>query len=219
MCKKDWFILVAIFTILLAGCGFVAKPEPTVMPTEIPTPIPTPQLVALEVVSEPTPSAIPKPTETPIMVLTPDPAALPEYDYDESEARCLARAMWSLTGKYVSDETKIALCEVIQNRVDYAGETFPDTIRYVLLQRHGTDHAEFGGYDPKAEVSKKNTELADYVMRTWMLAREGDRSYRLTPQEGVRCKIYKIGGRDYIQVFTIDWEVVYDNGADRNTDS
>ena len=214
MPKKDFLILVGIFILLFVGCDFSYKPEPTPAPTEIVvTPEPTIQVFEIKIIATPTP--VPIPASTPEPTPVPDPALLPYYEFDKGEARCLARAMWSLTGKYVSDETKIALCEVIQNRVDYAGETFPDTIRYVLLQGRGTDHPEFGGYDPKAEVSEKNSELAAYVMRTWMHAREGDRSYRLVPPEGVRCKIYKIDGRDYIKVYDIDWNLVYDNGRDK----
>lgn len=160
----------------------------------------------------PTPTPVPIPAPTPEPAPTPDPADLPCYSYDEGEARCLSRAMWSITGKKVPDETKIILCEVIQNRVDYEGDTFPDSIRYVLLQGKGTDHPEFGDYDPEAHRSEENDKLADYVMRTWIHSHKVDRSYRIIPKEGVRCQIYKINEKDYIKVYDINWNLLYDNG-------
>ena len=151
----------------------------------------------------PTPPSAPAPVPTP----TPDPAKLPCYSYDPADARCLSRGIWSVTPKNPTWETKVAFAEVVQNRVDDESGVFPDSIRYVLLQGD-----EFLDYDPNAHRSPENDEIADYVMRTWIHAKNGDRSYRLVPASGVKCSFYKVGGKNYIKVYDMDGNTVYDSG-------
>lgn len=207
--NKIWKFIIILFAILLIGCcvkysraeGSEESEEGVeVFIFQLAPPTPTPE-----------PIPVPTPEPTPI----PDPAKLPSYTYDDGEARCLARAMWSLTGYHVGENTKLALCEVIQNRVDYEGDTFPDTIRYVLLQGRGSDHPEFDGYDPKAKITDTNEEIAAYAMRAWIHAQKGDRSYRIVPENGVRYDIIKVNNKDYIRVYDIDWNVVYENIPER----
>jgi hypothetical protein len=72
---------------------------------------------------------------------------------------------------------------------------------------------EFPSYNPEATRSDLNDEIADYVMRSWMHTKlTGDRSYRLTPENGLRYSFYNRGGWDYIVVMDFEWNVVYDSG-------
>lgn len=169
------------------------------------------QIVDIRPIVTPTPTPIPVPTPAPTP--TPDPAKLPYYTYDEADARCLSRGIWSVTPKNPTWETKVAFCEVVQNRVDDESGAFKDTIRYVLLQGKDTDNPEFADYDPDATRSPRNNEIADYVMRTWIHAKNGDRSYRLVPASGVKCSFYEVGGKNYIKVYDMDRNTVYDSGG------
>ena len=162
-------------------------------------------IVDIVVVVTPTPVPVPVPTPEPKPL--PDFSELPHYAYDDADARCLSRGIWSVTPKNPTFETKLAFCEVVQNRVDDESGFFEDSIRYVLLQR-----GEFRDYDPDAYRSDRNNEIADYAMRTWIHAKNGDRSYRLVPASGVKCSFYEIGGRSYIKVFDMDGNTVYDSG-------
>lgn len=164
-----------------------------------------PDVLVLELVATPTPepAATPVPTPTP----TPQPE-LPHYPYDEAEARCITRAIWSVVPVGATPETKQAFAEIPQNMV--ADGRYRDTIRYTLLME-----TEFPGYDPEAHRSSENAAIADYVMRSWQHAqRTGDWSYRLTPPTGVRYAFYHDGGRVYIRVMDFDWRVVYDSGTE-----
>lgn len=160
-------------------------------------------IIIIEIKPTPTPNA---PTLTPPPTPTPRPE-LPAYTYDEADMRCLSRAIWSITPKNPTRNTKLALCEVIQNRVDDDNGVYKDDVRQVLLQR-----GEFLDYDPEAYRSEENDRIADYAMRSWMAARLGDRSYRLTPASGVMCSFYRVKRLDYIMVYDKDGNVVYDSG-------
>lgn len=165
---------------------------------------PTPEIVVLELV--PTPTAEP----TPIPVPTPTPTerpALPDYDYDDADARCISRAIWSCVPIGATYDTKLAFAEVVQNMV--ADGRYKDTVRYTLLM-----DTEFPSYDPDAYRSEINNEVADIVMRSWAAAQGGDRQYRLTPATGVRFAFYNEKGADYIIVYDWDWSVVFDSGEE-----
>lgn len=166
------------------------------------------EIVDIVPIVTPTPTPIPVPTPEPTP--TPSSADLPHYHYDDADARCLSRAIWSVTPKNPTWETKVAFCEVVQNRVDDASGVFEDSIRYVLLQA-----GEFRDYDPDAHRSERNNEIADYVMRAWIHAKNGDRSYRLVPPTGVKCSFYSVGDTDYITVYDMDGNTVYDSGEGR----
>lgn len=170
------------------------------------------EIEIVDIVPVVTPTPEPIPVLTPAPTPTPDPAKLPHYTYDDADARCLSRGIWSVTPKNPTWETKVAFCEVVQNRVDDESGAFKDTIRYVLLQGHDTDHPEFADYDPDATRSPRNNEIADYVMRTWIHAKNGDRSYRLVPASGVKCSFYEVGGKNYIKVYDTNGNTVYDSG-------
>lgn len=162
-------------------------------------------IVDIVVVVTPTPAPVPAPTPEPKPL--PDFSELPNYSYDDADARCLSRGIWSVTPKNPTFETKLAFCEVVQNRVDDESGVFEDSIRYVLLQ-----NGEFEDYDPDAYRSDRNNEIADYAMRAWQHAKNGDRSYRLVPASGVKCSFYEIGEKSYIKVFDMDGNTVYDSG-------
>ena len=165
---------------------------------------PTPEIVVLELV--PTPTAEP----TPIPVPTPTPTerpALPDYDYDDADARCISRAIWSCVPIGATYDTKLAFAEVVQNMV--ADGRYKDTVRYTLLM-----DTEFPSYDPDAYRSEINNEVADIVMRSWAAAQGGDGQYRLTPATGVRFAFYNEKGADYIIVYDWDWSVVFDSGEE-----
>ena len=160
-----------------------------------------------------TPTPTPPPAPTPAPTVRPDIAALPFYSYDSADMRCLSRGIWSVTPENPTWETKVAFCELVQNRVDDESGTYADTIRYVLLQGHGTNHAEFADYEPDAHRSEQNDEIADYAMRTWIHAKTtGDRSYRLVPPTGVCCDFYEKNGKNYILVYDRNDNIVYDSG-------
>lgn len=147
-----------------------------------------------------------------LVYAAPTPAAtaqpeLPDYQYAAEDARCISRAIWSGTPKKPTLNTKKAFAEICQNMVDDG--RFKDTIRYTLLMK-----TEFPSYDPDCYRSPENDEIADYVMRSWVHAKQtGDRSYRLTPADGLRYSFYERDGWNYITVYNFDWEVVYDSGG------
>lgn len=164
------------------------------------------QVVDIRPIVTPTPSPVPVPTPAPTP--KPDPAKLPCYAYDEADLRCLSRAIWSITPKNPTWETKLALCEVVLNRVEDESGVFENSVRYVLLQK-----GEFRDYDPEAHRSERNDEIADYALRAWIHAKNGDRSYKLVPPSGVKCSFYSVGNTDYIEVYDMNGNVVYDSGA------
>lgn len=177
--------------ILLWAIPALAEEETQVIWIEIvPTPTPTPM---------PAPPATPKPTPT---------TELPIYEYPAEDARCLSRGIWSVSPASPTRKTRLAFCELVQNRVDDASGDFEDSIRWVLLQGN-----EFKDYDPDAHRSETNNEVADYAMRSWIYAKAtGDRTYRLVPQDGLYCDFYRLDGRDYIKIYNRTGDVVYDSG-------
>lgn len=164
----------------------------------------------IEIELSPTPTLIPltPPPETPAPTPRPE---LPEYDYPAEDIRCLSRGIWSVCPANPTHDTKIAFCELVQNRVDDSSGDFEDAIRWVLLQGN-----EFPSYDPDAYRSHENNEIADYAMRTWIYSDvTGDRSYRLTPSDGLYCDFYGKDGWDYIIIYNRAGDVVYDSGAQK----
>ena len=185
----------------------------------------TPELIVLT-----TEKAIitPTPYLTPIAIVTPSPTPtfeLLDYDYPEDEARDISCEIWSGTPSMPTYKTKMAYAEIPQNMVDDFKKReqnnekiqyYKSTIRYTLLMK-----TEFPSFNPRCyknidEFDKRrleNNEIADYVMRSWWYANiTGDRSYRLTPQSGVRYSFYNVDGWDYIKVYDLDWNLVYDSG-------
>jgi hypothetical protein len=193
MCRVKIFLLMVSVAVLLVPCvSFASQDEPVVITLELAEPVETA-----------TPSVTPVPERKPTIAL-PDFATLPECDYDDAAARCLSRAIYSVTPRNPTYATRIALAEVVQNMVDDG--RYKDTIRYTLLM-----DSEFPSYDPDAYRSEINNEVADIVMRSWMAAKDGDRQYRLTPETGVRFAFYNEKGADYIIVYDWDWNVVFDS--------
>lgn len=166
------------------------------------------QIIEIELSPTPTPMPLTPPPETPTPTPRPE---LPEYDYPAEDIRCLSRGIWSVCPANPTHDTKIAFCELIQNRVDDDSGDFEDTIRWVLLQGN-----EFPSYDTDAYRSHENNEIADYAMRAWIYASvTGDRSYRLTPCDGLYCDFFSVDGWDYIKIYNRAGDVVYDSGAQK----
>lgn len=165
-------------------------------------------IVVIKIIPTPTPMPMTPPPATPTPTPRPE---LPNYDYQADDARCLSRGIWSVCPASPTRKTKLAFCELVQNRVDDASGDFEDAIRWVLLQGN-----EFMDYDPDAYRSHTNNEIADYAMRSWIYATStGDRSYRLVPPEGLYCDFYRVKGWDYIKIYNRAGDVVYDSGNDR----
>lgn len=165
-------------------------------------------VVTIEFVATPSPTPMPVPTAapTPTPTVTPE---LPEYDYPAEDTRCLSRGIWSVCPASPTYNTKLAFCELVQNREDDTSGDFSDGIRWILLQGN-----EFPSYDPDAYRSHTNNEVADHAMRTWIYATvTGDRSYRLVPVDGLYCDFYRAGGWDYIKIYNRAGDVVYDSGV------
>lgn len=176
------------------------------------------------------PSSTPTPYLTPVVVITPSPIPTPElptYPYPKEEARDISRAIFSVTPENPTYDTKKALAEIPQNMVDdykkreqnhEKTQNYKENIRYCLLM--DTEFPSFNSlcYRNLDEFDKRkleNDEIADYVMRSWWYANiTGDRSYRLTPQSGVRYSFYNVNGWDYIKVYDLNWDLVYDSGKD-----
>lgn len=72
---------------------------------------------------------------------------------------------------------------------------------------------DFGGYTSKSKYYKDDAFVADIVMRSWVAALNGDRSYRYTPWCGVYLS-YTEDGR-YCKVYDKDWHVVCDTSQFR----
>ena len=176
------------------------------------------------------PSSTPTPYLTPVQVVTPSPTptfALRDYNYPKDEARDISCAIWSGTPGMPTYNTKKAYAEIPQNMVDDHKEReknqekvqyYRETLRQNLLM-----DTEFPSFNPRCYKNidafdkrrLENDEIADYVMRSWWYANiTGDRSYRLTPKSGVRYSFYNVDGWDYIIVYDLDWNTVYDSGKD-----
>ena len=159
--------------------------------------------IELEATPSPTPMTPPPATPTP----TPRPD-LPDYDYRIDDLRALSRGLWSVCPASPTRATKLAFCELVQNRVDDNSGDFEDDIGRVLQQG-----GEFLDYDSHAYRSRENNEIADYAMRSWIFASVmGDRSYRLTPTDGLFCDFYRRDGWDFIKIYNRAGDVVYDSG-------
>lgn len=167
-------------------------------------------VITIELLPTPTPTPIPPPPATPEPQPTIRPE-LPNYDYPEEDARCLSRGIWSVCPANPTRNTKLAFCELVQNRIDDESGDFEDSIRWVLLQGN-----EFPSYDPDAYRSRENNEIADYAMRAWIFASiTGDRSVRLVPDDGLYCDFYRMKSLDYIIIYNRAGDVVYDSGAQK----
>lgn len=168
-------------------------------------------IVTIELIPTPSPTPMPPPSETPLPSGTPEPTECPEpphYDYSAEDARCLSRGIWSVCPANPTRNTKLAFCELVQNREDDVSGDFDDGIRWILLQGN-----EFPSYDPDAYRSTENNEIADYAMRSWICASvTGNRSFRLVPVDGLYCDFYRVKGRDYIIIYNRALDVVYDSG-------
>lgn len=190
--------IVLIFVAALMGFGSVAYAEEA--------PIETPEVIVVELVPTPTPIPLTPPPATPTPTPRPD---LPNYSYDDSDARALSRGLWSVCPASPTRATKIAFCELVQNRVDDNSGDFEDTV-YKVLRQGG----EFLDFDSDAYRSRENNEIADYVMRSWIYESvTGDRSYRLTPEDGLYCDFYRQNGWDFIKIYNRAGDIVYDSGT------
>lgn len=221
--RKNIFLSLLIVMVILSGIYFASfqmnakaanvEPEPSVI---IITTVP--------------PSSTPKPDLTPVVMITPSPTPTPElpiYDYPEEEGRGLSKAIFSGTPSNPTIKTKQAFAEIPQNMVDDYKKReanheeiqyYKENIRYTLLMK-----TEFPSYDGSCYNNVRldderriiNDQIADYVMRTWYYSTiTGDRSYRLTPIDGVRYSFYRSNGWDYIIVYDLNWNIVYDSGKE-----
>lgn len=194
--------LCLLLTILfLCECAYLlgtqafslAAAEPTAAPPEA-----TPVTIEIIYTPEPTTRLTPPPSPTPC-------PELPDYQVSSKDVRALASALWSVCPARPTDSTKIAFCELVQNRIG----VFEDTIPKVLAQPH-----EFLDYDAHAYRSRENTAIAEYALRSHLFAElTGDRCYRLVPQDGLFCDFYRLDGWDYIKIYNRAGDVVYDSGA------
>lgn len=167
-------------------------------------------VVTIELLPTLTPTPLPPPPATPEPQQTIRPE-LPSYSYPGEDVRCLSRGIWSVCPINPTRNTKIAFCELVQNRVDDESGDFQNSIRWVLLQGN-----EFPSYDPDAYRSRENNEISDYAMRSWIYASvTGDRSYRLVPADGLYCDFYRMKSLDYIIIYNRAGDVVYDSGAQK----
>lgn len=198
-------VLVSILTVAFALAAL--NVPPTVATADIAELTPEVEVIVVVMLPTMTPSPMPTPRPTPTPTPRPD---LPYYPYPDEEERIGARAIRCITPLNPSWETRLAIVEVGQNRVDDESGDYADTLRAVYLQP-----GEFLDYDPDAYISDINREAADYAARSWQHAkRTGDRSYRLTPPDGLLIgRFYRIDGVDYVQILNRDREVVYDSGA------
>lgn len=172
------------------------------------------EIITIEISPTPSPTPMPAPSATPNIPATPTPTPRPEpptYDYPAEDARCLSRGIWSVCPANPTHDTKLAFCELVQNREDDVSGDFDDGIRWILLQGN-----EFPSYDTDAYRSHENNAIADYAMRSWICAAiTGDRSFRLVPPEGLYCDFYRVKGKDYITIYNRAGDVVYDSGANQ----
>lgn len=172
------------------------------------------EIITIEISPTPPPSPIPAPSAAPTQSPTQTPEVRPEppyYDYPAEDLRCLSRGIWSVCPANPTYETKLAFCELVQNREDDTSGDFEEGIRWILLQGN-----EFPSYDPDAYRSSENNAIADYAMRSWIHASTtGDQSYRLVPSNGLYCDFYRPNGLDYIKVYNRAGDIVYDSGANR----
>ena len=222
MRKNVIVFLVIIFVILLAIylLGSPSSAEAAILES-------TPDVFIFTTVP---PSSTPTPYLTPIPVVTPSPTPtfeLREYDYPKEEARNISKAIWSGTPEQPTYNTKKAYAEIPQNMVDdykkreqnnEKTQYYRENVRYCLLmdtEFPSFDQSCYRNIDEFDERKLENDEIADYVMRSWWYANiTGDRSYRLTPQSGVRYSFYNVDGWDYIKVYDLNWDLVYDSGKD-----
>ena len=223
---KKWllFLLFNILVIILGAylwnCTNSEEPKAAILDA-------TPEVFVFTTVS---PLSTPTPELTPVHVVVSTPIPTPElrdYDYPGYEKDRISKAIFSVTPESPTEKTKIAFAEIPQNMVDdyKKREANHEKIQYYrkditsnLLMK--TEFPSFNGdcYKnlPREDERKKmNDEIADYVMRSWYYANiTGDRSYRLTPQSGVRYNFYNIDGWDYIKIYDLEWNLVYDSGED-----
>ena len=190
---------------------------------------PNPEIVVLTIVS-PLSAVTPTPELTPFFVALETPVPTPElkdYDYPEYEANRISRAIFSVTPENPTYETKKAFAEIPQNMVDDYKQREKNKEKIQYYREDITSNllmdTEFPSYDGSCyknlvygdERKKTNDEIADYVMRSWYYATiTGDRSYRITPQSGVRYSFYNVDGWDYIKIYDLDWNIVYDSGKE-----
>ena len=176
-----------------------AEPESSATPIVTPTPI-TLELALQE--SQKTPTAEPTQTARPS---TPEPTKTPEWadpcEYDDGEFRCLARFRRSCVSDKATWITQIVACEVVQNRTTQDG--FSDSIRYVLLEPN-----EFAGYRPKASVRARDALAAEFAMRSFVEAKNGDFTHRYTPLTGIYLQFSD--NLKYCKVYDKNWKILCD---------
>ena len=202
--KKLWKRVLLIAVLALIYCVILLWAVPTLADAV--------EIVTIEISPTPSPTPMPAPSATPTAAPTPTPTPRiepPQYDYPAEDLRCLSRGIWSVCPANPTRNTKLAFCELVQNREDDVSGDFDDGLRWILLQGN-----EFPSYDPDAYRSTENNEIADYAMRSWICAAiTGDRSFRLVPPDGLYCDFYRTKGKDYILIYNRARDVVYDSGA------
>lgn len=205
--KKLWERVMLIAMLALIYCVILLWAIPTLADSGV-------EIITIEISPTPSPTPMPAPSATPTAAPTPTPTPRiepPTYDYPAEDARCLSRGIWSVCPANPTRNTKLAFCELVQNREDDVSGDFDDGIRWILLQGN-----EFPSYDPDAYRSSENNEIADYAMRSWICAAiNGDRSFRLVPQDGLYCDFYRVKGKDYITIYNRAGDVVYDSGVQK----
>ncbi len=191
-------VMLSEVAYLMGSHAYALAAMPDASPVFVPSP--TPSIVAIYTVSaEETPRMTPPPqTATPAP--TPTPHWAPAADYDSDDFTHLARYRHSSVPDDATLITQIVSCEVVQNRT--VNEGFPNRVRNVLQS------GDFGGYTSKSKYYKEDSFIADVVMRSWVAALGGDRSYRYTPRCGVYL-CYSDDGR-YCKVYDRNWRVVCD---------
>lgn len=126
------------------------------------------------------------------------------YEFDIEDIHLLSTALWSVTPLHPTYETKLAFCEVVQNRADFPSGEYGRTFAHVLNQQ-----GEFKNFSPDAFVSDENVKISEYSMQTWL---HGDPQYRYTPKEGINYSFYTKDKRSYIIVYDLDNNIVFDSG-------
>ena len=179
--------------------ALAAEPEPSA------TPIATQEPITLELApSDAQETATEKLTPT-ARPSTPEPTKTPEWadhcEYDDGEFRCLARFRRSCVSDKATWITQIVACEVVQNRTTQEG--FPDSIRYVLIEPN-----EFAGYRPKASVRACDALAAEFAMRSFVEAKNGDFTHRYTPLTGIYLRFSD--DLKYCKVYDKNWKILCD---------
>lgn len=200
--RAGWVLIFVIIGLAIVAI-FAGQHAYALAAQPDPPPVPTPTVAMQTITAEPAAPTIAL-TPTP-RIVTPTPSPTPEWpneaEYDDGEFRCIARFRRTCVSDKATWVTQIVACEVPQNRSTQPG--FPDTFRYVLLQPY-----EFAGYDPSAKPRKCDREAADYVMRSFAEALEGNFAHRYTPLTGIYLRFSD--DNKYCRVYDKDWNLLCD---------